>query len=181
MDPFCFLNIYGLGNIVFQTTVLLIIHNWYNREMSHIKPTTVHLRPVRDEVAYQAGWLKYLLGMAPAWIGGRAAGGGTESISLPHQWKTESGLWLRGAEGGLYFSEKNHYYCPANSWLASWENLRTECLSFLLPAYTLLISRRPYHPLYCMLLPYILSGNNTEMHAVFLFSVQCRIRSPWGF
>jgi len=27
-------------------------------------------------------------------------------------------------------------------------------------AYALLISRRPYHPRHCMLLPYIISGNN---------------------
>lgn len=90
-------------------------------------------------IAYQVGWLKYLLCMTPVWW--------ERKHFSSNQWKSESGLWLWGAEGGLYFPEKSHYYCPANLWLASGENLPAECLSFLLLSYALLISLWSYHPL----------------------------------
>lgn len=90
-------------------------------------------------IAYQVGWLKYLLRMTPVWW--------ERKHFSSNQWKSESGLWLWGAEGGLYFPEKSHYYCPANLWLASRENLPAECLSFLLLSYALLISLWSYHPL----------------------------------
>lgn len=88
-------------------------------------------------IAYQVGWLKYLLCMTPVWW--------ERKHFSSNQWKSESGLWLWGAEGGLYFPEKSHYYCPANLWLASGENLPAECLSFLLLSYALLISLWSYH------------------------------------
>lgn len=90
-------------------------------------------------IAYQVGWLKYLLCMTPVWWG--------RKHFSSNQWKSESGLWLWGAEGGLYFPERSHYYCPANLWPASGENLPAECLSFLLLSYALLISLWSYHPL----------------------------------
>lgn len=90
-------------------------------------------------IAYQVGCLKYLLCMTPVWW--------ERKHFSSNQWKSESGLWLWGAEGGLYFPEKSHYYCPANLWLASGENLPAECLSFLLLSYALLISLWSYHPL----------------------------------
>lgn len=90
-------------------------------------------------IAYQVGCLKYLLCMTPVWW--------ERKHFSSNQWKSESGLWLWGAEGGLYFPEKSHYYCPANLWLASGENLPAECLSFLLLSYALLISLWSHHPL----------------------------------
>lgn len=91
-------------------------------------------------IAYQVGWLKHLLCITPVWW--------EKEHFSSHQWKSKSGLWLWGAEGGLYFPEKSHYYCPANLWLASRENLPAERLSFLLPSYALLISLWPHHPLW---------------------------------
>lgn len=54
---------------------------------------------------------------------------------------------MGGAEGGLYFPKKSHYYCPANLWLAPGENLPAEWLPFLLPYYALLIGLWTHHPL----------------------------------
>lgn len=93
-------------------------------------------------IAYQVGWLKYLLCMTPVrW---------ERKHFSSSQWKSESGLWLRGAEGGLYFPEKSHCYCPANLWLASGKSLPAECLSFLLLSYALLISLWSYHLLFAI-------------------------------
>lgn len=109
-------------------------------------------------IAYQVGWLKYLPCMTPVWWE-------REHFSS-NQWKTESGLWLWGAEGGLYFPEKSHYYCPANLWLASRENLPTECLSFLLLSYELLISLWSYHPLCAIVITQQPKKNN-------IYSILC--------
>lgn len=92
----------------------------------------------KEMIAYQVGCLKYPLCTTPVWWEGEA---------FFFQWKSEPGLWLWGAEGGLYFPEKSHYYCPANLWPASVGNLPAESLSFLLPPYALLISLWSHHPL----------------------------------
>lgn len=129
-------------------------------------------------IAYQVGWLKYLLCMTPVWWE-------REHFSS-NQWKSESGLWLRGAEGGLYFPEKSHYYCPANLWLASRENLPAECLSFLLLSYALLISLWSSHPLCAIVITQQQKTTYTVYcrcveQAPLLFSTVFYCTVSWGF
>ena len=172
----CLEYIYGLGNIILKTTVLLIIHNWYNREISHIKPATVHLRPVREEVAYQAGWLEHCCEwLLWGW------GGDRKAFFYPANGRL-SQVYDYGEQRVAFISLRRIIIIALQIHGVLLERTYEQsACHFSYLSYTLLISRRPYHPLYCMLLPYILSGNNTEMNAVFVFSVPCRICSRWVF